>query len=130
MRAGRVERLRGLSAFFDLEEVGEAGDFEHSPNAFTRVAQDETLTLGFDALFRLYEQAEPGRVDEVERFDVDHKRVATLLREIDQRGAQRGSRAEFEVTRDSHDCTPVVVLDRERDRRLSRSVVGSHESRD
>ena len=90
------------------------------------MAQDEVLTLCFDALLGLHEQAEARRVDEVELGDVDDQRIAALLGEVDQRGAQRRGGAELEVATNAHDGTPLVVFDRERDCRLGRSIVASH----
>src|SRR3954469_3179435 len=102
----------------DREQLRKSGDLEDSSYSVGRMTEHEPMALRFDALLRLHEQAESGRVDEVETTDVDHQGIAALMREIDERAPQRRRGAELKVSADGHDCALLVVLNGERDGRF------------
>ena len=52
------------------------------------VREGLSVTLTFDALLRLYEEAQAGGIDEPERGQIDDDRIASLLREVAQGRAQ------------------------------------------
>src|SRR5262249_29914244 len=110
----------------DRKQLGKTRDLEHALHALGRVAQHEPVALRLDALLRLHEQAQTGRVDELEVGEVDNERVATLLREFDQRPAQGRGGTELQVASDSHDRAGATVLDGDRDHGLERGIVGCH----
>ena len=77
-----------LEVALEREQLGEAGGLDDPDHAVRGPAQLEAPALGFEALLRLYEEAQAGGIDEPERGQIDDDRIASLLREVAQGRAQ------------------------------------------
>jgi len=113
-------------ALLDREQLGEARDLEHALYALGRVPQHEAVTLRFDPLLRLHQEAQAGRVDELEIGEIDHERIAALLGEFDQRAAERRGRPELQVAADRDDGAVFGVLDGDRNHWFECRLVRCH----
>ena len=112
-----------MMPLLDDEGIGEARDLEHTYDAVRGGAEHERAPLRLEPLLGLHEQADPGRVDELDAREVEHERVGIRLREIRECSTERTGRAELELTADDDDRFPVAALDRQRQLHL---IVGAH----
>ena len=94
-RAGLAVAARG--EVVDAEQLEQTRYFEHAPYAVRRLAQHELRSLCFEALLGLHEQADAGRVDEVDRRQVQSDAWRAVMRESEEDASQftRGAVFEF-----------------------------------
>jgi anti-sigma regulatory factor (Ser/Thr protein kinase) len=101
--AANVCGSRSTRELLDHEQVDEAGDLEHSHHSRRGLPEYEFLPGGIGALLGLDEQADAGRVDEVDPRQVDDDRRGSAIAEVEERVAQRCRSSDVELAGNQHD---------------------------
>src|SRR5438309_699284 len=102
---------RGVDGVVDGEDLGQAGDLEHLQNPALGADQRQVAVMAEDPLEPTDEDAEPGRVEELDALEVDQDRALTLVDQLDELLAELRCGVDVDFSLYRQDGPAVAFLD-------------------